>query len=417
MNLHDISILYKREIRSAFRERAIVVNSIVLPIVLYPAMLWLMYSGAAFVQGQTEGMTVRILLKDVPAEHRVLRLSIEAEGRIEFVESENPEEDIRRGALDAAVEFLPPSEIGAALPGNFSVRLLHDESKDRSRTARTRMEDQLTRYRDGHLRETAATLGVSDVQIGTPWIDMKNLASERQMGQFLLGLMLPLFLVIMVGMGATYPAIDSTAGERENSTWETVMTLATDRSNVVVSKFLYVATMAVTGGLLNLAAMTLSMRTVLAPLLRRDAEEFSFRLPLQALPVIAMGAVLLALFVASGMMILASFARTFKEGQAMVGPWLMLVLIIPVQFLLVPDMRLTPRMALLPVANITLVFKEAIAGTYNWPLIALSLGVEAACVALALWLATVILKYEDFVIGSYNGSLFKFLRERLLKRT
>lgn len=417
MNLHDISILYKREIRSAFRERAIVVNSIVLPIVLYPVMLWLIYSGAAFVQGQTEGMTVRILLKDVPAEHRVLRLSIEAEGRIEFVESNNPEEDIRRGALDAAVEFLPPSEIGTALPGNFSVRLLHDESKDRSRTARTRMEDQLTRYRDRHLRETAATLGVSDVQIDTPWIDMKNLASERQMGQFLLGLMLPLFLVIMVGMGATYPAIDSTAGERENSTWETVMTLATDRSNVVVSKFLYVATMAVTGGLLNLAAMTLSMRTVLAPLLRRDAEEFSFRLPLQALPVIAMGAILLALFVASGMMILASFARTFKEGQAMVGPWLMLVLIIPVQFLLVPDMRLTPRMALLPVANITLVFKEAIAGAYNWPLIALSLGVEAACVALALWLATVILKYEDFVIGSYNGSLFKFLRERLLKRT
>jgi hypothetical protein len=64
--------------------------------------------------------------------------------------------------------------------------------------------------------------------------------------------------------------------------------------------------------------------------------------------------------------------------------------------------------------NVAMVFREAIAGTFHWPLIGITLAVEALCVALALWLATNILRYEDFLIGSYGGNFVKFLKERLL---
>ena len=36
MNWNDVWILYRRELRSALRERAIVVNSILMPLFLYP---------------------------------------------------------------------------------------------------------------------------------------------------------------------------------------------------------------------------------------------------------------------------------------------------------------------------------------------------------------------------------------------
>ncbi|MBK6426469.1 MAG: hypothetical protein IPF82_09830 [Blastocatellia bacterium] len=67
MSARDVWLWYAMEIRSALRERNIVINSLLLPLLLYPAMLWLMLSGFTFVQGQTEGLTSRLILVGEPA--------------------------------------------------------------------------------------------------------------------------------------------------------------------------------------------------------------------------------------------------------------------------------------------------------------------------------------------------------------
>ena len=92
--------------------------------------------------------------------------------------------------------------------------------------------------------------------------------------------------------------------------------------------------MSAMAALLNVTAMIFSMRTILAPL-GGSTGGLSFNIPLRSLPVIAIGAVLMALFVAAGMMTLASFARNFKEGQSMVSPFY-LIIILPVSFLQAP---------------------------------------------------------------------------------
>ena len=74
----------------------------------------------------------------------------------------------------------------------------------------------------------------------------------------------------------------------------------------------------------------------------------------------------------------------------------------------------TAGLALIPVVNVAMVAREAIAGTFHWPLIGITLAVEALCVLLALRAAVAILRYEDFLVGSYGGSFGRFLRERLL---
>jgi hypothetical protein len=37
-------------------------------------------------------------------------------------------------------------------------------------------------------------------------------------------------------------------------------------------------------------------------------------------------------------------------------------------------------------------------------------------VVAALRIATLVIKHEDFILGSYNGSFGKFMKERLFKR-
>jgi len=166
-------------------------------------------------------------------------------------------------------------------------------------------------------------------------------------------------------------------------------------------------------GLLNLTAMLLSMKAVLAPILGGDSDEMSFQIPPASIPLIVLATVLLASFVAAGMMIIASFARTFREGQAMVSPFYVAIFM-PILFLQVPGLQFTPALAAIPIVNVAMVFREAIAGTFHWPLIGITLAVEILCVVVALWLATNILRYEDFLMGNYGGNLAKFLKERVL---
>jgi len=73
LNWKDVRVLYLREIRSALRDRTIVTNSVLLPIFLYPVLIWLAYTGITFISGQNEELKSRIMLKDLPAAHAPLR--------------------------------------------------------------------------------------------------------------------------------------------------------------------------------------------------------------------------------------------------------------------------------------------------------------------------------------------------------
>jgi sodium transport system permease protein len=89
---------------------------------------------------------------------------------------------------------------------------------------------------------------------------------------------------------------------------------------------------------------------------------------------------------------------------------------IPLMFLSAPGMEFTTKLALVPVMNVTMMFREAIQGTYHWPMIGITVVVELTCIAAAMITATTLLKYEDLVTGTYSGSFLKFALSRINQR-
>jgi sodium transport system permease protein len=417
VNWRDSWTVFRYEASSALRERNIVVNSILVPIFLYPFLLWAMFTGILFVSGQTEGFISRVVFQDFPGLHPELERTLRQDKQLKILDQPVDEpkavEQLRAGDLDLLAEFRPPDAEGSRLAGNFQVRLVYDQSKDRSKQAKERLEEALRKYRGVWLDKEAARLGV----LGPEWrqvqLELRNVASERDIGAFILSRMLPLFLVIMISVGSFYPAVDATAGERERRTWETLMSTAASRTSILAGKYLYVAAFGTLSGLVNLAAMVLSMRAVMAPLLRETGDDLVFRLPLHSIPVMAVGTVLLALFVAGVMMILASFARTFREGQSLITPFYLATLL-PVIFV-EPEKEFTITEALIPILNLTKLFSKAIVGQLTlWPSV-ITLAVAVFCIVLSLRLASFIVRFEDFLVGSYSGSAFRFVKERLFK--
>lgn len=424
MNWHDIWTLYASDLRAALRERTIVVNSILIPLLLYPVLIFLVITAITLIQARSEGFLSRVEIRGDPEvleRPEVVSLvdRFEEHERVDLVQDEEPalsaEERVKTGELDLLVEFTAETGEGDGLTDNFSVRFYSNSARDQSRTARERGETLVREVRREWLDDLATDYGIDPVRWSVFDVDNVDLASEQEIGRFVLGLLLPMMLLIMVAIGCFYPAVDATAGERERQTWETTMTLATSRFNIMAAKYLYVVTIGCIAGLLNVVAMTISMRSILGALLAGSDVAIEFSIPLVALPVILTSALLLAGFVAAGMMILAAFARTFREGQAAITPFY-LVIILPVFVLNDPGLELTPKLALLPIGNLMLVLRHAFQGELPWLEIVLSAAVGMTLIVVALWLATAILRFEDVATGSYRGGLWRFTQQRLLRR-
>jgi sodium transport system permease protein len=414
-----VSILYAREMRAALRERAIVINSILLPIFLYPFILWAAFTGIVFVQGQTEGFVSRIVASDWPKGHPGLRHLFEHNGKLQLQQDTNAqhgvEAKIRDGRLDALVEFIHSEPREAIGRGNFEVRVTYNESKERSEAAQWHIRELIDEYRQKWLRREALARGISTSEWQQFNLESRNIASKKQVGAFVLGLILPVLFVVMVAVGCFYPAVDSTAGERERHTWESLMSTGASRLSIVTAKYLYVGSLGAIAGTLNLLAMIATIKPILAPLVGKAGGGIDFAVPLGAGPVLIIAAILMAALVAAGMMIFASFARTFKEGQAMITPFYLLV-ILPLMFLQVPGLTLNLPLALVPVVNVTLMVRAALTGSFPLLPILITILVSAALIGVCMKTAAYVLQFEDVMMGSYNGSLLKFLKENALRR-
>ena len=425
MNWHHIGILYRRELRSALRERTIVINGILLPIFLYPVMLWVMFTGLTFVQGVNEGFVSRIAVEEgPPASHAVLLDTLAARESVEIVagpgsESDDPlpaerwDEALASGELDAVVSFVEvEDEAAAALPDNFRVQIRYDRAEERSRQARGRLEEVVGEHRERWLGQEAEARGLDEAGRAVFAVTGQNVSSSEELGQLLLGQMLGFFLVIMVALGCFIPSVDTTAGERERSTWETLMTVSASRLSIVTAKYLYVATLGIVAGLLNVVALMVSVGAVVRPLLEGSQQNVDFSIPLLAAPVMLAGAVALALFFAAAMMILAAFARSFKDGQAMVTPvyWLVFV---PLLLGDQTDVNLSLGTALVPIANVTLMIRDAIGGVFLWPWIGVTLAVTLGLAGGCVLVARQVLRFEEFLLGEFDGSFWRFAKEKL----
>ena len=68
-----------------------------------------------------------------------------------------------------------------------------------------------------------------------------------------------LFIIMAITVSATYPATDTTAGEKERGTLETLLTFPIKSKDIIIGKFLSVSLSSVITGLISLILMIISL--------------------------------------------------------------------------------------------------------------------------------------------------------------
>ena len=94
-----------------------------------------------------------------------------------------------------------------------------------------------------------------------------------------------------------------------------------------------------------------------------------------------------AVMLSAFMLMVGLFSKSFREAQSYAGP-LMILVIIPTIFAILPGTELTAKLALVPLTNVSLACGEMMSGIWHWNYILLIFA--SACVYAGIALAATV---------------------------
>ena len=185
-----------------------------------------------------------------------------------------------------------------------------------------------------------------------------------------IGGLLPYLLIPLVLMGATYPAIDLGAGEKERGTLETLLLTPITRTELVLGKFITLLTTSIASTTITVVSMGCWVAVALA---FADLDFIKTAFSTLAVTDLLMIFVLLlplAAIFSSLALAISIYARTFKEAQNYMAP-LSMGVFFPIIISIMPNMELTAKTAFIPVTNVALAIKDIIKGTVDYTFVGL----------------------------------------------
>lgn len=387
MNLHATGLVFRKELLETLRDRRTLISSILLPILLFPMML--IGFGALGFLIVTRIRQERLAAAILGAEHAsALAERLRTRRDLEIVPAGSDfRSQINAKKLRAVVEFPPGFEQKLRQNPNESqtVVIYYNGSDQRSEEAARDIQTVIREFNDELVQARLAEHHLPN-DIGAPFqVTKQNVATAEKVGGNILGMLLPYFIIVLSLTGAMYPAMDVTAGEKERGTIETILASPVRRTDLVLGKFLLVLASSAVTTALAIASFSLTALAG-AGLLARVSEKLVFAISGKAAAAVFFMVLPLAVTFSAGLMAIALFARSYREAQTYLGP-LLFVVILPAVISMLPGMEISPRLALVPVLNVSLIAKEIFAGNYPWKLIGIIFGSTCVYAAVALFCA------------------------------
>ena len=190
-------------------------------------------------------------------------------------------------------------------------------------------------------------------------------STAQAAGNSFLSFFLPYILITMSLTGGLSAALDTSAGERERKTLESLLLTPAPRGNILIGKILAVSVISLVAAIAAITSMLIALSQISFGVSQGEPAHIGLS-PLAAGVMIWL-AVLLAASFASLTIALGTLARNFRQGQAYATP-LYFITIFPASIVLfIPDFNPSLAYYLIPILNAVLVLRDVIVhGTVAW---------------------------------------------------
>lgn len=399
MNLHAVSVVYRKELTEWLRDRRTLISTVIVPLLIFPILISGMISLSSVLIGQAEKEVPKVMIihgEDSPDVVAALRANKE----LEIVPyADNWKDQISNKEIRAAVEIPPGFQASLEKGAPETVQIDFYEGEIKSGFGADHAEKSLKDYRDDLVKKRLEAKNLPGSLIAPFDIKQQNVAPPEKVGGASIGSFIGYVVIILSMTGAIYPAIDLTAGEKERGTMETILSSPISRLDLVLGKFLLVFSASLATAILSVTSMGLSFVYIGHSIKTEAGHSLPMNLGLTSVIAVFLMGLPLSILFSAALMTIALFAKTYKEAQSYLTPMTFLV-VIPAVASVLPGVELTPKLALVPILNTSLICKEIITGTYHWSNIAAIFASTCVYASAALFIAVKMFQRESVLFRS-----------------
>ncbi len=384
-DLPRLARLTRKELRESLRDRRTIITLVMMPLLLYPLLsvafqqfflsnvkgaarprATLGFSSdqdAQMVLGWLQPLGVRIVNEGAPREPAEPNATFP----VEFTVSQFDDLDaaIARLDCDVAIRFSAkqPESAGQDLAIDLDLLTIRGDalSEQAGRVLQTAIGSAGRRILASRLQALGLSQRPEPIETRLRVIAREG-GGAGGGGKVSAASIIPFILILMTVTGAVYPAIDLTAGERERGTLEVLVAAPIPRLSVLLAKYIAVVTVALLTATVNLSAMMITLWAGGLSGLLFGSQGVSIGTLLLIFGLLG----LFAAFFSALLLVLTSFARSFKEAQAYLIP-LMLVSLAPGVASLTPGLELRGPWLIAPLVNIVMLARDLLEGRGSLP--------------------------------------------------
>lgn len=415
--MNKIKTLVRKEVLDILRDKKTLVIMVLVPVLLYPLII----IGMTLVFGMMmHSQEQQVYMVGCQAEHEELADSLrvlyeeqeeDTGDTIEFVTAAPGEEDWMREKADVWLNV----ETGA--DGREQISISYDSADQNSQYTEENVEYLLELYKGELVEKNLKQKGLDEELLyPVTWVAEDCADAPENFTAVLgesVGGSIGMMLIITILLGAVYPAIDATAGEKERGTLETLLTLPVTNFQMIFSKYLSVALFASVTAILSVLSLGGSVMFLLFGL----SSEVTGEIPgiclsdiVSAIPVLLLVLVVTALLTSALCMVFCVFAKSFKEANNYVTPVMLIVMFVSMAAM-IPSITLDYRTALIPVANVSLLVKQILSGQFDMVLAGLVTVVNLGYSVLIIWVLAKMYDSENILFSDGFRS-FRIFQKR-----
>lgn len=366
--MRQIYNIWKKEIKDTIRDKRTLMSMLVMPLVLMPAILIGIGKLAEYQMRKLEEQEIKVAFVNPQAsalENFVVQLRkfriVTFDGEIKTA--------IKNDEVNIGV--LLPSNFDSAINAQQPTEILvyQDSTNTSSVNAFNRFNLAVNAFNDQTISQRFASQNINQQILAKIISKPADVASDKERGGFGLGLLLPMFIVIWSIAGGQYTAIDVSAGEKERKTLESILLTPAKRIEIVLGKFMAVATTSLVSVVVSLgslyAAMSFGFGALTNPGGLSGTGGTNFSIDLGTLLLLFVVSLLLVVMFSAIQLSIGIFAKNYKEAQSYIGP-AYLIVVLPIAVLnTLPNYNPELWFYFLPVVNALSLFKELLLGVYD----------------------------------------------------
>lgn len=359
-SFHRVKTIAKKEVIEFVRDWRTIVAIIIIPILMFP-VLFIVFP--ILLESEAAELDSRIIEIEVQGDQFPDQLVQQFNystteitfANVTFNESLSiPGDDfnrVRNMEIDAVLRLNQTEDI-------WYYSIIYLSTSEGSTEARSRIVDSLINW-EANLTEVKILEGGLDVESTLDPlrydgdISQSDVATEGEQAGLILSLFIPLVLAIWTFSSAIQPSIDMTAGERERGTLEALLGLPCTRNELLMGKWLGVASITGVGVMLQIVGLLFAIG-YLATSDFIGIPDLSF----EAIILIIASIMLFAIMVVALELALAMRSHSVKEAGSILGPAIILI-IFPALFTQVINLDgIESFWFSIPVINVLLALRE-----------------------------------------------------------